>query len=358
MMNLSVYIFGKFSSGYSQYPCDYSQEIFEKFQLMATNVSQVVIHRNNDLMYYGYIRKLEADFFIGICVVINGRYINSIDSLFAIFENTIEMMVRNGYLVQYNGIGLIKTNVSRLYENPKEISMITARLQDGFGRLEGALRPLPADNYATAKDSMKTFALEDSEDAIIVSSFTNGYTCVFKKSGNTGTMNTYQQILQRSNGRIAQLEAECKRLNNEVTALKKKSRSIWTKVFGFVAVIFGIIIWVKVLNPNKVAGHEIYGYKYYGEMEDDEPNGLGLAVFDQYDDYNRRFYYGRFYKGNREDEDAVMFFKDGSYFHGSMENDVLKNGVFFDGRNKYFVGEFQENKPWKGRWYKLKRIWH
>lgn len=72
-MNISVYLFGEFSVGYSQYPNDYAKIIFESFAKSAQATTQITIHRDGDLMYYGYIRKMENAEYLGVCVVVNGN---------------------------------------------------------------------------------------------------------------------------------------------------------------------------------------------------------------------------------------------------------------------------------------------
>ncbi len=102
-MNSSVYIFGNLSSGYTQYPDeDFSNHIFQKFYSQSKATTQLTIHRDGNLMYYGYIRKLENDGYIGLCVVVNGLYINRLDSLFALFEQSITNFVKNGHLLHFN----------------------------------------------------------------------------------------------------------------------------------------------------------------------------------------------------------------------------------------------------------------
>lgn len=64
-MNISVYLFGEFSVGYSQYPNDYAKIIFESFAKSAQATTQITIHRDGDLMYYGYIRKMENAEYLG-----------------------------------------------------------------------------------------------------------------------------------------------------------------------------------------------------------------------------------------------------------------------------------------------------
>ena len=104
-MNVSVYLFGEFNSGYSQYPDDYASSIFQKFSANAKSTTQIAIHRDGNLVYYGYIRKLQQDRYIGLCVVLNGLILKRIDGLFSLFENTISNLVTNGKLIHFNEHG-------------------------------------------------------------------------------------------------------------------------------------------------------------------------------------------------------------------------------------------------------------
>lgn len=104
-MNISVYLFGKFDKGYTQYPDDYSRKIFTVCHQNSKAVCQIAIHREGDLMYYAYIRNLDDGNYIGLCSVVNGKMITNIDGLFSRFENIIESMVKHGYLIRFNEKG-------------------------------------------------------------------------------------------------------------------------------------------------------------------------------------------------------------------------------------------------------------
>ena len=78
-MNISVYLFGKFDKGYTQYPDDYSRKIFAVCHQNSKAVSQIAIHRDGDLMYYAYIRNLDDGNYIGLCSVVNGKMITNIE---------------------------------------------------------------------------------------------------------------------------------------------------------------------------------------------------------------------------------------------------------------------------------------
>lgn len=353
-MNLSVYLFGDLSGGYTQYPNDYARTIFNTFYKHSQATTQVVIRRESDLMYYGYIRKLEESSYIGLCTVINGKIITQIDGLFGLYEGIIETMVKNGYLIHFDDKGEIVSKVGQLYENREEIDLITSRIQSAFDRLESTSRQLPAVSYGTHKDSVKSFSIQDAEDEIIKSSYTNGYTFVYKSKGyNTAQMNSYKGIIVRKEKEIESLQVENKKLRNEVSSLKNKQRNtLWVSVLLIIALVFGVILWNKVLFPSEVTNKNMGDFVYYGPMEDGEPNGVGVAIYHPDDSDGRLYYYGNFTDGKRIDSDAIMFYKDGSYFKGSMDEDKWHKGLFFDVDKALFIGEFKENRPYNGNWYK------
>lgn len=249
-MNVSVYLFGEFNSGYTQYPDDYASEVFEKFHATAKSITQVAIHRDGDLMYYGYIRKLEKERYIGLCVVLNGLMLTRIDGLFSIFENTITSLVTKGHLIHFNEQGDVVTSVEKLYLHREEIDLITESLRAGFNRLESHVRPLPPVSYGTLKNSVKDFVVEDDLEEIIKSSHTNGYTYIYKSKGfNTTQMNSYKGVLTKLNREKKELIEKLEKLQVEhANTLRQK------KQFKFVIILFVILLGCSIglfsLNDN------------------------------------------------------------------------------------------------------------
>lgn len=357
-MNISFYLFGDMSGGYTQYPNDYTKSIFQKFYQNSQATTQVAIHRDGDLVYYGYIRKLEGKSYIGLCTVVNGKVITQIDPLFNIFERVIESMVRNGYLIHFDDNGEIVSKVGQLYENREEIDLITEMLQSAFDRLESTSKSLPPENYSTSRDSVRSLSIQDNESEIIVSSYTYGYTLVYKSKGfNTAQMNSYRGIIARKEKELNILQEECDKLKGQVTSLKNKQRNTtWVTVLSIVALILFGIIYVKVINPSEVTKKDMGQFVYYGPMQDGEPNGTGVAIYHSNDKDGRLYYYGNFTNGKRIDQNAIMFYKDGSYFKGSMDEDKWNKGLFYNVDKELFIGEFNNNQPWNGDWYSQKKV--
>ena len=249
-MNVSVYLFGEFNSGYSQYPDDYASSIFQKFSANAKSTTQIAIHRDGNLVYYGYIRKLQQGRYIGLCVVLNGLILKRIDGLFSLFENTISNLVTNGKLIHFNEQGDLVTCVEKLYLNREEIDLLTESLRAGFKRFEAYSATLPAVSYGTSKDSCKDFVVDDEQEEIIKSSYTNGYTYVYKSKGfNTAQLNSYKGVLSRSYKEKQELAAKLDALEKEHAKTLKQKKQFKYVIIMFV-ILLGCAIGLFALNDN------------------------------------------------------------------------------------------------------------
>ena len=263
-MNLSVYIFGKFDNGYSQYPNDYANEISASFAQNAQAVTQIAVHRDGDLMYYGYIRKLEGgDRYIGLCAVINGKCITRPDRLFAVFEREIENMVLNGCLLHYDEKGELRSSVAQLYENREELKMVASHMQEAFEGLEEASQKLPPVSYGTAKGTVRSFTVDDDKEATVNSSCTNGYTYIYKNKGyNTMRMNSVKGVIAQKNKEIEDLRSECSELRNDKEEMEKRKRNnVWlfTLLGVAIGVLLGLAIVSQIVEHREVKNAEMAG---------------------------------------------------------------------------------------------------
>ena len=249
-MNATVYLFGEFNSGYTQYPNDYTSAIFSQFHKNSKSTTQIAIHRDGNLMYYGYIRKLEQERYIGLCVVLNGLLLTRIDGLFSLFESTISGLVTKGQLIHYNEQGDIVTKVGKLYMNKEEVDLLNESLRAGFNRFESNITVLPPVSFGISKDSIKNFVVDDDLGEIIKSSHTNGYTFIYKSKGfNTAQMNSYKGVLARVNNEKKELQEKLDKLQNEHAKILRQK-----KQFKFVLTLFVVLLGCTIglfsLNDN------------------------------------------------------------------------------------------------------------
>ena len=355
-MNSSVYVFGQFGNGYDQYPNDYTSTIFKTFYTRTREATQLSIHRDGNIMYYSYIRRLEGGRYLGMCVVLNGHFISRIAPLFPIFEDLVAELVSMAQMLQFDKQGRITTPLDNLSASSDDINFIAETLQSAFARQDMA--PLPPPDYSKAKDSSKTFTLANDAQEIVTASCQYAYTYIYKsESYNTEKLGTYLHTLAQLNEDRQNLETRCEELRREVRILKRKQRN-FTWVVLLIVVIAGLasVLWNKVLFPSEVTHYETGEFVYYGPMSNRKPDGLGVAFYPDNDPQGRRFYIGRFCNGERQDTAAMLFYKDGSYFKGAMKENDWERGLFFDIDKAHFVGEFKDNIPWNGSWFKHEKV--
>ena len=253
-MNCSAYIFGKLSSGYTQYPEDSSSYVLKTLYGHCKASTQMVIHRDGSLMHYCYIRKLENDKYIGLCVVINGYYLPVIGALFYLFENIIEKMATHGVVIHFSEDGTLTSSIAPL-NIEEELESIIEKLRVEFEQFGQGAIVLPQTNYGIAKDSVKDHCISDDVQDIVRASYSYGYTYIYKDADfDTVRMNSYRGILRRLNEANKTLLKEKQELQAE-----NKKILLQKKQFGYILILMIIIlgcgIGIFLLNDNLKNAH-------------------------------------------------------------------------------------------------------
>ena len=186
-MNAAVYIFAKYGiRKYCQYPDDGTSAIFEKFLAHANDRQTIAIHREGDLMYYGYIQRLNSDEsydgeYFGVCVVLNGVIVSDIPRkftyrpqyIFQIFEESIDSMKIDELLSQDDHGN---QDIAEICTTYTKIERWLNTLLDKFGKLK--FKPLPPKSYKTPDGIIKGFQYNEDWNEIVKSSYTNDYTYI------------------------------------------------------------------------------------------------------------------------------------------------------------------------------------
>lgn len=246
-----MYVFGNLKNGYTQYPDDYAKEIFQKFHTIATANSQIIIHRDNSLMYYGYIRKLdEASQYIGFCVLLNGVMFSQIKKLFSVFEGAVAELVAEGEILAFNDSGGITSHLGRLSEGRREIERIAAIIGNEIAELANNTRKLPPVSFGIANDACMNFSVSDKNGDIVNASAKYGYICISKESEyDTARMNSFKSILGRlsdENRLLKSQNAELQEHNKKILNQKKQYRY----VLVLVLILLGLGTGLFFLNDN------------------------------------------------------------------------------------------------------------
>lgn len=219
-MNYSTYIFGVLSSGYSQYPDDSCSELYQRIFQECTATSQIIIHRDGNLMYYVYLRKINKKRHIGLAVIINGYFLSKINLLFSIFEKGIEKLVEKGVIISFTKDGELTSTLSSLWEEKGESWLFINWLRHRFDSVQLGEKRLPPLDYGISIESRTFFSLADNNSEIVKASYRFGFTFVLKETDfDTIRLTTFKNILKN-------LNADKEKLITENTELRRRNEII------------------------------------------------------------------------------------------------------------------------------------
>lgn len=211
-MNLSIYLFGVYVNSYQQYPNDYTRKMFKQFSALSFPPTQLIIHREGDLMYYGYTRMLGKEHHVGLCAVVNGVAITDVQRLFGVFEGVVETMAYRQSLICVNEKGELCSKLRKLREDMAEVDLTVELLKSCLENMDDATVNLPALDTETGKDDVHRFSAEDDEAEILKYSLVPGYTVIWKKDNfESLPMQAFRDFARRKDEEMNQLKSRWKR---------------------------------------------------------------------------------------------------------------------------------------------------
>lgn len=197
-MNSTIYVFGHFNEGYMQYPDDYTESICQKFCEVATAKTQLVIHRDKELVYYGYVRRLDtpcdtSQQCIGFCIVLNGVMLIQEDALFALFEHAISHLVQRGELLSLNSNGGVCAPSDSLVDKNQEVTDAVEAIRTDFAAMEVEVRQLPPPDISMAKQDDDIVVSSEGQADMGAFLVTNGYMLIPKEQNSDPVLPVVQQ---------------------------------------------------------------------------------------------------------------------------------------------------------------------
>ncbi len=225
-MNTSVYLFGKFKGNYTQYPDDYTRKLFLDFEnnIKSDVETQLMIHRDNDLVYCAYIH-LKHSSYVGICFVFNGVVFSDANSFCKLCEDSFTSSAFSDVL-DYPNKDEIFFQDKNLYKLSNKIeplaTLMSAKILD-----EITFVKLPPVNYSNNINEAKTFNLDIGNEVI---------TEAVKEYSNVFVSGNYSSKL------LAGYSEKISTLNDENAKLRKKSKGFVIVAVVFVVLAIGYII--------------------------------------------------------------------------------------------------------------------
>lgn len=249
-MKAETYIFGDFADGYSQYPDNYTHDLFEKIGKSRKSESEIIYHREGSLTYYIYTREVSKinNTFIGLCYIFNDVLIKDLVSIFPIFEDVITNIVVNGELLEFTNEGKLSTKINQLYTHSEELQRISDYLNSKLTSLASKTEKLPPVNFSISASEWKSFSYKDNLE---IQSAILKYSNIRISKGenyNTKSLSSYSEklsILNKEKNAALQIVNQQKQ---EISELKKKQKNyilvIWLTLF----ICIGGIICISTIN--------------------------------------------------------------------------------------------------------------
>lgn len=228
-MNIDVVVYGELGDGFTQYPeANEKLSILKKSIELSKSITQIIVHRVDDLMYYNYVRKLAEGQSVGFCIVVNGLVFSDIRRLFSIFEDTFSYLAENGLIVRLNDRGEVESNTLSLPSSQADVSEAVTMLRSQVASRPDALSLLPAVDYSLQKMQYKEFLSDDDPLTILSYSQKTDYVIVYKDADYNS------KHLESSIAKIKGLSNEVKELQeklSEVQSLNPQTSGPKPKMF-------------------------------------------------------------------------------------------------------------------------------
>ena len=248
-MNGSVYIFGKLTSGYTQYPDDNKKTIFKKVADSIYSKAMIAIRRDGNLVYYIYSRKISDSQgepqYIGLSLELNDIYCDDLLALFSLFDDSITKVVLTGKIVEFDDSGEIVAKTSSLYHEQAEVARISKDLLYAVESLPSmTFKKLPPINYSIGINE-ETNLTNNSFANEVANALKNYNVINVYKADNADAqaIDAYSAKLKK----LSSLTTEKDDLNNELIKVKrqKKRTTVVTVLLSLIVLIIVIFIYVR-----------------------------------------------------------------------------------------------------------------
>lgn len=241
-MNISAYIFGNFTNGFTQYPSDYTKNIFTKFISMPSCEDALITHRNGELIYYAYWRKITDTQSIGFCIILNGLMITSPKKVFPLFESIFTNVLMRGDLIHITDNGSFSATIQSLSDNIYESERTTESIISKFKNASLITQKLPSLSFGHDNSSVKLLNIENSTEELNDAISTYSYTIISRNNATVdASLHDYISTIKRLNNEKQSLIKKYDSLNSDFTKLHKQKKQVQLVTTLLIIVLAGAI---------------------------------------------------------------------------------------------------------------------
>ncbi len=201
-MNNTIYLFGYLNEGFTLYPDNSATAIFRSQISLAKSATQIVTHRDGDLLYYSYIRKLDGyskrnPLLVGIAILFNGVMFIDINLLFSFFEKQFKNMAFGNEIIGIDDNGIIVPMCFSIMNKKHEVERITKLIKEDLSIMEKKLSYLPPLCYEISINETCYALYNEGNEKLIKLIAKYPYVCI-NKSENYNTKELSDYLFQVS----------------------------------------------------------------------------------------------------------------------------------------------------------------
>lgn len=234
-MKPQVYYFGSLPNGFSSYPGDHTKAFFEEFLKRSKNVVQIVVHREGNLLHYGYVRKFGNNYF-GICLCIDCIY-NEVDFLFTVFDDIYAEMIHDGKILQMPAYGRIEWSIKDYIEETVALNEYSNKIIEWISLSESNSNELPPTDYSISISDCLEISLEASQDEIVSATKRYPNLYIAKKDAEIERVTSFLHTLKKKDLLIKRLKEEKDNLKDENIRISRQK-----KQFTYVVLLCLLVI--------------------------------------------------------------------------------------------------------------------
>lgn len=256
-MNFSIYIFGSetnnSSKPYSQYPLDYAEDIFKKYESYLKNDSLLVIHRNDVAVYHIYYKRVQNGY-IGICVLLNSLWVFDAKRLIKVFEKVFSEILESGILLFIDRQGNVVSQTSKMSDSNKvHIEEICDKIRYYIEKLENYSAQLPVQDVSVSKGTVHKLS-DNASNTLWKNAFNTYRNIVSSYGSNESSTNLLLRKLSEFakerddyERKSIELQKECLRIERQ----KKQIKNIVILVFVLIGCGIGILSLTNNLSTTQ-----------------------------------------------------------------------------------------------------------
>lgn len=237
-MVLKSYIFSYVSGEYLQFTSDHSETFIKQSCLDCTDIHQIAIHRDGNLMYYIYLHKPADNHIYGLAVVC-GEICTDLKWLFESLREILEASANKGALFTYNDQGQICRTDSPFSTEAAEVDYFFQGIKNYLESDSSFWEVLPPEDLTVPLNSKITFAFNE-DDGIKITEGIRHYHNVVVTMDNTSP-SSYSQTIARLNLEKRDLHVQNDSLRGELVKLSLQKKQYKLVVALTLLVASGIV---------------------------------------------------------------------------------------------------------------------